>query len=92
MRPGPDWGLRLLQFNQQLCAIGEAAGKERKDTQGVEKTPPKKPRSNRCRKVLREKQFHFNIIDVKLILKVWFQFEISWEITFCFAGRPYFAS
>lgn len=50
MRPGPDWGLRLLQFNQQLCAIGEAAGKERKETQGVEKKNPKKTQIQQMQK------------------------------------------
>lgn len=37
MRPRPDWGCDCSNLTNS-CAIGEAAGKERKETQGVEKT------------------------------------------------------
>lgn len=76
MRPGPDWGCDCSDLINS-CATGEAENKHR---------------PNRCRKVGREKQFHSNIIDVKLIEKVWLQFKISGEITFRFTGRSRFAS
>lgn len=92
MRPGPHWGLRvLLQSNQRLLDWRSCwEGRRKEKTDGVEKQ-----RSNRRQKKKKNlERNNFKIIDVKLVLKVWFQFEISLEVTcVCSASRcSYFAS